>query len=330
LGPARTNGSLGNAREIQIFLRKVAMLTHLFLSRLLWAVAGLLALAAAGTGIWRPEIYDRVVSSELVPGAYSQDLLSVAAGTGLLYLAWAARPDRPKHQIVALGLLGYLFYAYGIYVIERTYNGLYLVYMAVFALSFWAMVTAGATMGRDAPSASLPRGLGIVSAAGAILQPLIFYPLWIGMLLPLMRSGEQIDSLYSIFILDLCFIMPGFLVLSLLTYRNHRAGLLLLPALYVLGFTLIFSLAVGELVKPLFSAEPSMSALLPALGLSGLFLLLGVLHLAKLQVTQTPAAGPGGPRPGGPQPFRQHSTRQEFPQSRQPTPSPRQSKEKTP
>jgi hypothetical protein len=301
------------------------MLTHLFPSRLLWAVAGLLALAAAGTGIWRPEIYDGVVSRELIPGAYSQDLLSVAAGVGLLYLAWAARPDRAKHQIVAMGLLGYLFYAYGIYVIERTYNGLYLFYMAVFALSFWAMVTAGATMGRDAPFVSLPRGLGIVSAAGAILQPLIFYPLWIMMLLPLMRSGEQIDSLYSVFILDLCFIMPAFLVLSLLTYRNHRTGLLLLPALYVLGFTLIFSLAVGEMVKPLFGAEPSMAALLPALGLSGLFLVLGILHLAKLQVTQAPTAGPGVPPSGGTQPVHQQPARQQTPQAGQqttPKPSP--------
>jgi len=62
-----------------------------------------------------------------------------------------------------------------------------------------------------------------------------------GMLLPLMATGEQIDSLYSILILDLCFIMPGFLILSFLAYRDHRTGLLLLPALHVLGFTLIFS-----------------------------------------------------------------------------------------
>ncbi|TWD57032.1 hypothetical protein FB478_1011197 [Arthrobacter sp. AG367] len=273
------------------------MLTHLFLNRLLWAVAGLLALAAAATGLWRPGIYNRVVAADMIPGAYSQDLLSVAAGLALLYLAYAVGPHRAKYQIVALGLLGYLFYAYGIYVIERTYNGLYLLYMAVFAVSFWAMVTAGATMDRDAPSASLPRALRLVSAAGAILQPLIFYPLWIGMLLPLMRSGEQIDSLYSIFILDLCFIMPGFLILSFLTYRGHRTGLLLLPALYVLGFTLIFSLAVGELVKPLFGAEPSLAALLPALGLSGLFLVLGSLHIAKLQAVDPPAASPAGPQP---------------------------------
>jgi hypothetical protein len=292
-----------------IFLRKVAMLTHLFLNRLLWAVAGLLAVATAGTGVWRPEIYGRVVARELLPGAYSQDLISVAAGLGLLYLSYAARPDRAKHQIVALGLLGYLFYAYGIYVIERTYNGLYLLYMAIFALSFWAMVMAAATMHRQGPSASLSRALRIVSASGAILQPLIFYPLWIGMLLPLMRSGEQIDSLYSIFILDLCFIMPGFLVLSFLTYRNHRTGLLLLPALYVLGFTLIFSLAVGELVKPLFGTAPSLAALLPALGLSGLFLVLGALHLARLRLVRAPHEDPEVPQSGHPRSAQAQSAR---------------------
>jgi len=267
------------------------MLTHLFLNRLLWAVAGLLALAAAGTGLFRPGIYNRVVAAELIPGAYSQDLLSVAAGLALLYLSSAARPGRVRHQIVALGLLGYLFYAYGIYVIERTYNGLYLLYMAIFALSFWAMVMAGASMARFAPAVSLSPVLRITSASGAILQPLIFYPLWIGMLLPLMRTGEQINSLYSIFILDLCFIMPGFLILSFLTYRSHRTGLLLLPALYVLGFTLIFSLAVGELVKPLFGRDPAVPGLLQSLALSALFLLLGILHLAKLRVASPPVDG---------------------------------------
>jgi hypothetical protein len=267
------------------------MLTHLFLNRLLWAVAGLLALGAAGTGLLRPEIYNRVVAAELIPGAYSQDLLSVAAGLALLYLSSAARTDRVRHQIVALGLLGYLFYAYGIYVIERTYNGLYLLYMAIFALSFWSMVMAGASMARLSSAVSLSPALRITSASGALLQPLIFYPLWIAMLLPLMRTGEQINSLYSIFILDLCFIMPGFLILSFLTYRNHRTGLLLLPALYVLGFTLIFSLAAGELVKPLFGRDPGVPALLQALALSALFLVLGILHLAKLKVASPPVGG---------------------------------------
>lgn len=78
--------------------------------------------------------------------------------------------------------------------------------MVGFALSFWAMVTAGVTIVRDALSVSLLLALRLVSAAGTILLLLIFYPLW--MLLPLIRSGEHIDSLYSIFMLDFCLIMP--------------------------------------------------------------------------------------------------------------------------
>jgi hypothetical protein len=250
---------------------------------------GVLTLASAVTGILRPGIYDRIVSKELIPGAYSQDLLSAGAALCLLYLAATAHAAGMKRQIVALGLLGYLFYAYGIYVIERAYNGFYLVYMAVFTLAFWGLVSAGAHLRRDLPAPALPKTLRLVSASGAMLQPLIFYPLWTGMLLPLMRTGEQIDSLYSIFILDLCFIMPAFLILSVLTYRNNGTGLLLLPAIYVLGFTLIFSLAVGELVKPLFGATLDPAAFLPAVALSLLFLVLGIQHLIKLRVSEARA-----------------------------------------
>ena len=266
------------------------VISNLRYHRALWAATGLLALAAAAMGVADPGIYGGLVSPDLIPGAYSQDLISVLASAGLIFLAMAGANGRPKGQLLAFGLLGYLFYAYGIYVIERTYNGLYLVYMAIFTLSFWALVGAVASIHRDRPAPTLPRSLRIVSASGALLQPLIFYPLWVAMLLPLMSTGNQIDSLYSIFILDLCFIMPAFLLLATLTYRSHPLGLLLLPALYVLGFTLIFSLALGELVKPLFSMEINFQAFWPSLGLSMLFGILGAFHLLKLELPPHQAA----------------------------------------
>lgn len=171
--------------------------------------------------------------------------------------------------------------------------------MTIFMLSFWALIYAGTTFGKETRAAALPRTLRLASAAGALLQPLIFYPLWIAMLLPLMRTGEQIDSLYSIFILDLCFIMPAFLILSILTFRSHKLGLILLPALYILGFTLIFSLAIGEIVKPLFNAALSPSALWPAVLLSMLFLVLGTLHLNRLTIrTQDQPTHPDEPANG--------------------------------
>ena len=256
--------------------------------RLLWVLIGILAVSAATTGVAFPGIYSGIVSPELLPGAYAQDLISAVASVALISLAWTSRDGRPKGQILQLGLLGYLFYAYGIYVIERAYNGLYLLYMAIFTLTFWALVSAGICLRRNTQLPGLPRALRIASASGALLQPMIFYPLWIAMLLPLMSTRNQIDSLYSIYILDLCFIMPAFLLLAVLTYRAHPLGLLLLPAMYVLGFTLIFSLALGELVKPLWDLEFNTAAFWTSLALSLFFAVLGALHLARLDLRPSP------------------------------------------
>jgi hypothetical protein len=271
-----------------------SVITNLGRHRLLWVLIGILALSAAATGVAVPGIYSGIVSPDLLPGAYAQDLISAVASVALILLAWTSRNGRPKRQILQLGLLGYLFYAYGIYVIERAYNGLYLLYMAIFTLTFWALVSAGICLRRNTDLPGLPRALRIASASGALLQPMIFYPLWIAMLLPLMSTGNQIDSLYSIFILDLCFIMPAFLLLAVLTYRAHPLGLLLLPAMYVLGFTLIFSLALGELVKPLWDLGVNTPAFLTSLALSLFFAVLGTLHLVRLQLRPSPLATAGG------------------------------------
>lgn len=264
------------------------MMAHLGLNRLLWAVTGGLAVVAAIAGILNPGLYTGLVAEATLPGALAQDIISVLAGAALLSFAALARPGWHRLQLLALGLLGYLFYAYGIYVIERTYNGFYLVYLAIFTLAFWTLVYGTVNLRREMMArATMPRGLRITSAIGATLQPLMFYPLWIAMLIPLMRNRDQIDSLYSIFILDLGFIMPAFLILAVMVFRNRGAGIVFLPALYVLGFTLIFSLALAELVKPVFGTSPDLQPLLAATLLSTLFLVLGALHLRGLKLPPT-------------------------------------------
>lgn len=253
--------------------------------RAVWILTAALALSASVPGILNPGIYDGVVARFLLPGAFAQDIISAVVALALFALAIGAGGRNPKLELVALGLLGYLFYAYGIYVIERTYNSFYMIYLAVFTLSFWCIVLACSSIRNDVlQRAQLSDRVRLASAFGALLQPLIFYPLWISMLLPLMARGDQIDSLYSIFILDLCFIMPAFLVLAFLMFRRRGFGLVLAPPMYVLGFTLIFSLALAELVKPWFGEQADVPAFFAAAALSLLFLLLGSVHLGKLRV----------------------------------------------
>jgi hypothetical protein len=212
----------------------------------------------------------------------------VLVGVVLCALALRRGPTRPKEGLVGLGLLGYLFYGYGIYTIERVYNLLYLGYLALFALAFWSLAFGSVEVARDfGPAASLDRLTRRVSGVGALLQPAVFYPLWISMLIPLMTERKQIDSLYSIFILDLCFIMPAFLFVAIGTFAGRGTALVLAPVMYVLGAALILSLALGELVKPLFGAPITANGLLPSGALTLLFATLGALHLSRLRLSTT-------------------------------------------
>jgi hypothetical protein len=197
--------------------------------------------------------------------------------------------------LLALGLLGYLFYAYGIYAIERVYNGWYLNYLAIFGLAAWLLVLgAVGVVRRTADRASLPRLLRRISAGGALLQPLVFYPLWIGMLIPLMVKRDQIDSLYSIFILDLVFIMPAFLLVAVGLFRALGWAVVLAPVMFVLGAVLMFSLALGEVMKPGFRLPITLAGLLPSTLLTVLFVVLAVASLRRLSFRQVaPSPEPG-------------------------------------
>jgi hypothetical protein len=80
--------------------------------------------------------------------------------------------------------------------------------------------------------------------------------------------------------------MPALIVLGIMTARNKGLGLLLTPAMFILGFTLIFSLVVSESVKPLYDMTVSAAGLVPSLVLSALFLVLTFLHFRKLKTNE--------------------------------------------
>jgi hypothetical protein len=265
------------------------MLERERLNRVLWAITGALALIAALGGLLAPSLYFGVVPARVLPGALSQDLVTVGVGAALLVLAATARAPRHKQQMLAFGLLGFLFYGYGVYSIEQVYNALYLVYLAVFALSFWALVVGGISLRREVVAAArLPRWTRIVSFCGALLQPLVFYPLWIASLLPLMAEHRQIRSYYSIYVLDLCFIMPAFFVLAILVLRARGLGLVLAPAMFLFGGVLMLSLALGPLVAP----RRDLQIDLGSIALAALFFALGGLHLGLLRIESSPITGP--------------------------------------
>jgi hypothetical protein len=256
-------------------------------NRILWLITSLFSLVASITGVLKPAIYDKVVSVDLRPGALSQDLITIPAAIVLLVLSFKAGEKSLKIQVVIFGILGYLFYGYGIYVIEQVYTSLYLIYMAIFGLSFWSLVYGIATMQRDVfNKVSVGTPVRMASISLCFITATVFTLLWISALLPLMATRTKLTALYSVYILDLCFIMPAFAILAIMSIKKNGFGLVMTPAMFVLGFTLMFSLALGEIAKPIYGLSINTGGLAQSVILSIAFLALSGLHLRSLKVSE--------------------------------------------
>jgi len=267
------------------FKRRSRMLRNLNVNRILWIVLACLSLTAAGIGMLRQDIYGSVVTNDWLPGIVSQDAITILAALILLALAVAVTDGHRKLQIVALSLLPYLFYAYGIYVIERLYTSLYLLFMAIFGLSFWSMVYGAMSIDVDAlRDAGMSKAVKVLSIVDLFFTAVLFYALWTGRLIPMMQTGEKAEFGYSIFILDMAFVMPAIVISAALLIRKHPVGLVLAPVLFLKAFTLLFSVGLGGLLKPLYHQEIAAGETAFYLVLSVVYLALAVACIASLRI----------------------------------------------
>lgn len=263
------------------------MIRNIITNKILWLLNALLSFIAAFIGVFRPGIYSQVVSREVLPGVISQDLLTIFAAVLLLFFTLRVKEEDAKIQIAILGILGYLFYAYGIYAIERVYNILYFLYLAIFGLSFYSIVYGVASIRREILQVvELGDRIRKISTGFSLFVAILFSILWIVMLVPLIQAGQRIEFFYSVFILDLSFIMPAFVILAGMSARKRGLGLVLTPALYVLGFTLLFPVGLGEFIKPFYNLPVDPSGAVLYLGIAALFLILTVFYLRDLKIAR--------------------------------------------
>ena len=249
------------------------MIRNLKANKILWISIASLSLVAACIGVFNQDVYEKVISYDLLPGTVAQDVITIIASVVLLSLSLKANDTDKKKQIIVVSLLAYLFYGYGIYVIERVYNWLYLLYMAIVALSFWSVVYALTNINHDAlVQAKAPNWVRNLSAGCLFFTAALFYILWTGQLLPLMLAGEKIEFFYSIFILDMAFVLPALVISGVLLIKKNVLGLIFAPILFFKAFTLLFSVGLGGLLKPFYGQ-------IADTGETGFYLILSVIYL---------------------------------------------------
>jgi hypothetical protein len=257
---------------------------NLKLNKILWFVISSLVLIVATVGLVVKNLYVGLVRYDFIPTTFAQDILTIFLVFGLLYLIYTTKKSDIKKQLVIIGIISSFCYLYAIFSIEQVYNSLYLAYLAIFSLSFFSVIISINSLSLVMSQKwVISKIIKNTSIGFSILVALLFSSLWISALIPLMTSRNQVQYLYSIYILDLCFVMPSFVIVAYLSFKNNSFGLLISPVMYILGIFVIFPLGLGELAKPYFGQQVDTISMIMSFTLSLVFLILGYLQIRSLK-----------------------------------------------
>ena len=259
------------------------MVRNIRLVRIFWGITAAFAFLSALAGILSRDIYSGVFAVEFLPGAFAQDVVTLLVSLVLFILIRGTWEGDFRKQIVIVGLIGSLFYLYGIFTMERVYNWYYLLYAGVFGSSFWSLVYSLSGYRTERLSAIRTTGTVVkVASISSIVIALLFTALWVSALIPLMREHNRIEFLYSIYVLDLCFVMPAFFITAVMSLRGMPMGILMTPAIMITGFFVIFPLGLNELAKPSAGMEMNVGSMVVSFAFSSCMFALAIWQLWKL------------------------------------------------
>jgi len=199
-----------------------------------------LVLLASASGLLFNSIYARETPSWAVQGI-GQDIINIVAVVVLIIAAYFANKESVKAILVWSGVLLYLIYAYVIYAFDVHFNSLFLVYVAILGLSFYALVSSIIHMHLDSLHAyfSATTKARRVSVFFLVLG-IMFYVLWLREDIPALVTGTIPPSVIQanlptnpVHILDLGLYLPALLVTARLLWRRKLLGYLLAGPLLV-------------------------------------------------------------------------------------------------
>jgi len=171
----------------------------------------------------------RALPAATVLAARGQDVVSVLVAGLLLVLVVPARVS-PLRLLLWVGLLAYVVYSYGIYVIGVPMNRVFLVYVVLEMVAGAALVGGllriSTLQWPDTASRRLRLGTGWM----LVVVALMFGGLWLSVLVPFALGGSAPSPAgaggtpYPVFVLDLVVVLPAVAVVGVLLLRRHRLG----------------------------------------------------------------------------------------------------------
>ncbi len=199
----------------------------------LWLTAPIVLLLAiaAGCGIFIHGLYRDVPN--IVAQAIGQDLISLAIVLPTLVItAVLARRGSLPARLIWLGGLLYLVYTYLIFAFDIQYNQLFLVYVALLGCSLYGFIGSLARLDmsgiKSHSTGKAPIKLTCIYLA---VVAILFYFMWLSEIVPAWLAGELPQSVqengtqsHAVYVLDMAWILPAFVITSISLWRKHILG----------------------------------------------------------------------------------------------------------
>ena len=216
-------------------------------------IDAILVLLASVSGIFLKNIYARETLSLAVQGM-GQDIVNIVAVVVLLIAVYFVNQESVKAFLVCSGVLLYLIYAYVIYAFDVHFNRLFLVYVAILGLSFYALAGLVIHLHLDQIQASFSVNTKARAVSVFLLVlGIVFYLLWLSEEIPALLTGKIPQSVTvtnlptnPVHVLDLALYLPAMIITAVLLWRRKLLGYLLA------GPLLVFSILTGTAILAIF------------------------------------------------------------------------------
>lgn len=217
----------------------------------------------------------------------AQDWVTVLLGVPLLALScFFAGKNSLRARILLAGTLAYFLYTYMSYSFLCMYNPLFLVYVALMSMSFFALVPVmlsfEPTMLKKAFREDLPvKTIGILMILFACAVTLM----WLGRIVPPLSGGSTPSILehYTTLVIqamDLGFVIPISILSAVLLLRRRPAGLLLSSVMCMKGATMLTSIT-AMVINQALAGVPMSAAEIVIFPAANILVLFGVFIFMK-------------------------------------------------
>jgi hypothetical protein len=233
--PARSEGRLGTALRLS-------------------AVIAILMVVASASGLLVGGMYpDGAWAREALRGG-DLTTLAVAAPLLALSLILAARGS-PAAQAVWLGMLAYAVYNYAYYAFGAAFNDIFVLHIALLALSIWTLVLAVASVDLRSIAERFRQARGTRLIGGfLVVVGSILGGLWVFLALRYAVTGELMadiprEGIHLVFAVDTALLVPALVLSGVALWRRSEIGLVFGPAMTVMGAVYQVNLLVSGLFQ---------------------------------------------------------------------------------